>query len=108
MHAAGGTSGAKKRASLVPSLTSPVSPRCFRDLMHSDLLINLFHLSVSVFPSRSPSSFCNHYSDPACVLSATAYHIDDMPEALLSFAFDLVESNMKELYVARVGVTLDC
>ncbi|GJJ69576.1 N-alpha-acetyltransferase 40 [Entomortierella parvispora] len=38
-------------------------------------------------------------SDPSCALSTVAYHINDMPEMLLKFAVDLVESNMKELYM---------
>ncbi|KAG0278431.1 N-alpha-acetyltransferase 40 [Linnemannia exigua] len=36
---------------------------------------------------------------PECTLTTVAYHIDDMSPALLSFAVDLVESNMSELYI---------
>ncbi|KAF9191195.1 N-alpha-acetyltransferase 40 [Haplosporangium sp. Z 767] len=36
---------------------------------------------------------------PECTLSTVAYHIDDLPPTLRSFAIGLVESNMKELYI---------
>ncbi|KAG0215676.1 N-alpha-acetyltransferase 40 [Mortierella sp. GBA30] len=36
---------------------------------------------------------------PDCTLSTTAYHIDDLSPTLRSFAIDLVEFNMKELYL---------
>ncbi|KAI8363587.1 hypothetical protein B0O80DRAFT_17271 [Mortierella sp. GBAus27b] len=36
---------------------------------------------------------------PGCTLSTIAYHIDDMSPVLRSFALDLVESNMKDLYM---------
>ncbi|KAG0059838.1 N-alpha-acetyltransferase 40, partial [Linnemannia elongata] len=36
---------------------------------------------------------------PECTLSTVAYSIEDMTPALLTFAIDLVESNMSELYI---------
>ncbi|KAI1294510.1 N-alpha-acetyltransferase 40, partial [Mortierella claussenii] len=36
---------------------------------------------------------------PDCKLSAVAYHIDDMTPVLRTFAVDLVEFNMKDLYM---------
>ncbi|KAF9272650.1 N-alpha-acetyltransferase 40 [Linnemannia elongata] len=36
---------------------------------------------------------------PECTLSTVAYNIEDMTPALLTFAIDLVEFNMSELYI---------
>ncbi|KAG9327593.1 hypothetical protein KVV02_003838 [Mortierella alpina] len=37
---------------------------------------------------------------PDCVLSTVAFHIDDLSPTLRSFTMDLVESNMKALYMS--------